>query len=156
MTAMQSLLVALKSLVTLEQSEFHSLLSSASDQHDAEQKELDTLRTQVAALGAAAAPVDLSGLASASDLSALVSRVDGLDATIGQLTTEVSDLQADAAADAAAVTEDTPALVADPDAPVADPAAAPPPAEAAAGGEPADNTAIDPNVGSASGELAAG
>lgn len=143
MTAMQSLLVALKSLVTLEQSEFHRLLTSASDQHDAEQKEIDELRTQVAALGAAAAPVDLSGLASGSDLAALAGRVDGIETTVGQVTSAVADLQAAAAADADAVSADTPALLADPGLGVAADAA---PADSAAATLNADVAAGDTGV----------
>ena len=86
------------------------------------QAEIDQLK---AAPAAAAAPVDLSGLAPEADLTALAARVTAVEGALAGLDTLDATLQPPAPAPA-------PAPVAADPAPVVDPAAAPAPAPAPA------------------------
>lgn len=83
MTAIESIITALKGLVTLEQSQFHELMEAAQAQHDAEQAEIQALRDGMVDLGkrvdaiAPTEPVDLAPLE--ADLTALTARVSALE-----------------------------------------------------------------------------
>lgn len=112
MTAIQTIIIAFKGLVSFEQSALHQALSDASDQHEAEQKEMQQLRDDVAALTSSfaalstPAAVDLDPLN--SSVSALTADFSTMDRRVTALETEFNDLIVEEQADqAAAANENT-------------------------------------------------